>query len=214
MEDFLTILRNDHHNFDKGKISDHVPKDPNDFFNKWYKEAFQSTENEPNAMVLSTVNEEHKPSSRILYLKELNQDGFIFFTNYNSHKGKDLLHNKNASLLFFWPTLERQVRIEGTVEKTSSSISDEYFESRPKESQLGAWASHQSDYLESRIDLENRLKSLMNEYPEKVPRPQHWGGYVLKALRFEFWQGRPSRLHDRIIYENQGHNWIIHRLNP
>lgn len=214
MDQFLQNIRDDHHNFDKGQISDHVPNNPNLFFHDWYKTAFESTENEPNAMVLSTVNEENKPSSRILYLKELNEEGLIFFTNYNSQKGKDLLKNQNASLLFFWPTLERQIRVEGRVEKTSQEISNNYFDTRPKESQLGAWASHQSELLETRIELENRLRDLLQKYPNQVPRPPHWGGYVLKPNRFEFWQGRPSRLHDRIVYEKEAFHWNIYRLNP
>lgn len=214
MKEFLEKIRNDHHDFDKGHISDHVSADPFVFFEAWYKEAFLSAENEPNAMVLSTVNEENKPSSRILYLKEMNEEGLIFFTNYNSSKGQNLANNKNASILFFWPILERQVRIEGEIEKASNLVSDDYFATRPKESQLAAWASHQSEYLESRNELEDRFEELMQKFPGDVPRPPHWGGYVLKPNRFEFWQGRPSRLHDRICYEQNQNSWVIHRLNP
>lgn len=214
MEEFLDQIRNDHHNFDKGKISDHVPKNPSDFFHDWFKQAFESTEREPNAMVLSTVDGQRKPSSRILYLKELNAEGFVFFTNYNSHKGKDLLGNRFASLLFFWPTLERQIRIEGSIAKASEQVSDNYFASRPRGSQLGAWASQQSEFLESRDELEKRLQELALKFPGIVPRPPHWGGYILFPERYEFWQGRPSRLHDRIVYEKRGENWEIYRLNP
>lgn len=214
MEEFLEQIRNDHHNFDKGRISDHVPGDPFVFFHDWYKQAFDSTEREPNAMVLSTVDENHKPSSRILYLKELDKEGFIFYTNYNSHKGKNLLQNKQASLLFFWPTLERQIRIEGSVSKVPTAMSDAYFATRPRGSQLGAWASHQSETLETRSELEARSFELAEKFPLDVPRPPHWGGYILLPEHFEFWQGRPSRLHDRICYKKQGDSWDIHRLNP
>lgn len=214
MEEFLKQIRNDHHNFDKGRISDHVPADPFVFFHDWYKEAFEKGEREPNAMVLSTVNDEHKPSSRILYLKELSTEGFVFFSNYNSRKGKDVQANWYASVLFFWPGLERQVRVEGIIEKVSAETSDAYFASRPRGSQLGAWASHQSETLENRSELEARLSELAEKFPLEVPRPPHWGGYVLLPEHFEFWQGRPSRLHDRICYQKQGDTWDIHRLNP
>lgn len=214
MEDFLKNIRNDHHDFDKGRLEDYFPSNPVDFFHDWYKQAFEAKENEPNAMVLSTVSTENKPSSRVLYLKELNHDGFIFFTNYLSHKGKDLEQNPHATLLFFWPTLQRQVRIEGIISKTASIVSEEYFATRPKESQLGAWSSNQSEFLESREELEARFEQFMKEFPDKVPCPPHWGGYQLNPEKFEFWQGRPSRLHDRIVYEKHDFNWNIHRLNP
>ncbi|MGV3629683.1 MAG: pyridoxamine 5'-phosphate oxidase [Bacteroidota bacterium] len=215
MDDFLNQIRNDHHNFDKGRISDHVPGDPFVFFQEWYKQAFESGEREANAMVLSTVGEENKPSSRILYLKELNTEGFVFYTNYSSRKGKEMLRNKQAALLFFWPAMERQIRVEGKVEKVSAETSDAYFATRPRGSQLGAWASYQSEMLESRQELEERLQKLSEEFPDEVPRPPHWGGYILVPECFEFWQGRPSRLHDRILYQKQENkNWDIQRLNP
>lgn len=214
MEEFLEKLKDDHHAFDKGQLSDHIGNDPFLFFHDWYKQAYDSKQPEANAMVLSTVDAQHKPSSRILYLKELNEDGFIFFTNYHSHKGSDLAQNPNASLLFFWSGLERQIRIEGTIHQTDAAISDEYFASRPRGSQLGAWASQQSQVLESRQVLEERLQALALTYPNEVPRPPHWGGYVLKANRFEFWQGRPSRLHDRLVFELENGDWKLMRLNP
>lgn len=214
MDDFLDAIRNDHHNFDKGKLSDHFGDNPLDLFKKWYKEAFDSAQAEPHAMSLSTVSDDGKPTSRIVYLKELAEDGFVFYTNYKSEKGKHLESNPNVSILFFWNVLEREVRIEGMATKVSTKLSDEYFASRPRGSQLGAWASHQSDVLEDRAELELRLIELAKKYPNEVPRPPHWGGYVIEAQKLEFWQGRPSRLHDRIVFEKENDSWEIYRKNP
>ena len=214
MDDFLEAIRNDHHNFDKGKLSDHFGDNPSELFKKWYKEAFDSAQAEPHAMSLSTVSEDGKPTSRIVYLKELAEDGFVFYTNYKSEKGKHLESNPNACILFFWNVLEREVRIEGKATKVSAELSDEYFASRPRGSQLGAWASYQSDVLEERAELELRLIELAKKYPNEVPRPPHWGGYVIEAQKLEFWQGRPSRLHDRIVFEKEKDSWTIYRKNP
>ena len=214
MDDFLEAIRNDHHNFDKGKLSDHFGDNPLELFKKWYKEAFDSAQAEPHAMSLSTVSEDGKPTSRIVYLKELAEDGFVFYTNYKSEKGKHLESNPNACILFFWNVLEREVRIEGKATKVSAELSDEYFASRPRGSQLGAWASYQSDVLEDRAELELRLIELAKKYPNEVPRPPHWGGYVIEAQKLEFWQGRPSRLHDRIVFEKEKDSWTIYRKNP
>ena len=213
MDDFLKQLKNDHHNFDKGKLNDHVPADPNVFFKKWYKEAFEF-QKAANAMAVSTVDAEGRPSSRIVYLKELSDEGFVFYTNYHSHKGHDIVVNPHVSCLFFWDNMERQVRIEGSVVKVSDKDSDEYFSSRPRSSQLGAWASLQSETLESRRKLEDRIHEFNLKYPKKVPRPPHWGGYLIHARRIEFWQGRSSRLHDRIIYEKVEGEWKVYRINP
>ena len=214
MEDFLHSMRNDHHNFDKGALSDHVGNDPLAFFRTWYKEAFDSAQAEPHAMSVATVSADGKPSSRIVYLKELNEDGFVFYTNYNSQKGKDLAQNPTICALFFWNVLERQVRIEGMAHKIDEATSDAYFASRPRESQLGAWASHQSDLLENRESLQTRLEELSEKFPNKVPRPPHWGGYFIVPESIEFWQGRPSRLHDRIVFEKQDDSWTVFRKNP
>lgn len=215
MEEFLEQIKNDHHNFDKGVLSDHVGTDPLVFFRSWYKEAFDLKQPEAHAMSVSTVDAAGKPSSRIVYLKELNENGFVFYTNYASHKGQDLDHNPAICALFFWHQLERQIRIEGTVTKVSEAESDAYFASRPRGSQLGAWASMQSARLDSREELENRLEKLAEQYPDAVPRPPHWGGYQIDPQIIEFWQGRPSRLHDRIVFEKKTDGqWEVYRKNP
>jgi pyridoxamine 5'-phosphate oxidase len=217
MDDFLKQIRDDHHNFDKGQLNDHIGNDPYAFFHQWFKEAHEAKQPEDNAFVLSTVNENFQPSSRILYLKELDEKGFVFYTNYASQKGSELSMHPKASMLFFWHQLERQVRIEGLVEKIDSSISDAYFESRPRSSKLGAWASHQSQSLENRDELMTRLEKLADTFPDEVPRPPHWGGYKLIPTQIEFWQGRPSRLHDRMVFERDSiwsTSWKLFRKNP
>lgn len=214
MEDFLEQIKNDHRDFDHGKLEGFFGEEPFTLFNSWYKEAFDTNQPEANAFVLSTVDNEQRPSSRIIYLKELLEGEFLFYTNYKSHKGQDLEENNNASMLFFWPGKERQIRIEGTVEKVSSETSDAYFASRPRGSQVGAWASEQSKELTDREMLENRVAEFAQKFPTEVPRPPHWGGYKLKPRVIEFWQGRPSRLHDRIIFSLENNSWKIFRKNP
>lgn len=215
MSNFLDELRNDHRDFDSGKLTDFFPQSPFELFELWFNEAIKNQEKEPNAMVLSTCDiKTYQPSSRVVYLKELLDNQFIFYTNYSSQKGKEIDLNSRASVLFFWPGLQRQVRIDGNVKKVSSEISDAYFTSRPRASQLGAWASHQSDKLEQRIILEQRFAELEKQFTHDIPRPENWGGYGLQPFIFEFWQGRPSRLHDRIVYEKQNSSWEIYRKNP
>lgn len=193
-----------------------VSEDPIHQFKVWLQEAIDSQVEEPTALVLSTVDAAGKPSARVLLLKGVDEKGFSFFTNYASRKGQELEQNPYASITFFWPALERQLRIEGKVEKVEPKESDAYFHSRPKGSQIGAWASPQSEVIESREVLEQREKELSAQYAQEevVPRPEHWGGYRLVPEYLEFWQGRPSRLHDRIVYELDNNNWAIKRLAP
>ncbi|MCX2449976.1 pyridoxamine 5'-phosphate oxidase [Pedobacter sp. PLR] len=184
-------------------------------FKKWFTEAVNSRLFEPNVMTLATANASGKPSARILLLKGFDEDGFVFYTNYNSDKGKDLAENPNAAMVFFWPELERQVRIEGTVRKIAEEDSTAYFHSRPPGSQIGATASPQSSIIPNREILEEKVKQLTREFEGKeIPRPLHWGGYLLSPTHIEFWQGRPSRLHDRLNYQLVEGSWIINRLAP
>lgn len=192
-----------------------APANPVVFFNHWFTEALNADVNEPNAMVLSTVNAEHKPSARVVLLRNFSDAGFVFYTNYNSRKGSEISVNPFAALTFFWPELERQVRIEGKLEMQSSAESDEYFNSRPEGSKLGAWASPQSQVIESRETLDELIEHMTNMFAGKTPeRPEWWGGYLLKPERIEFWQGRPSRLHDRLQYTNENGTWVMKRLAP
>ncbi len=186
-------------------------------FNQWFTEAMESQIVEPTAMHLATVSAQGNPSGRIVLLKGLDPTGFVFYTNYDSRKGQDLLSNNLACLTFFWPELERQVRIEGRVEKVSAAESDAYFQSRPRGSQIGAWVSHQSEVIADRSVLEQMQAELEKKYGEEmpIPRPPHWGGYRVVPSQLEFWQGRPSRLHDRIVYTLQADkSWLKQRLAP
>jgi pyridoxamine 5'-phosphate oxidase len=183
-------------------------------FEKWMQAAINAEVHEPTAMNIATVNKNYNISSRIVLLKGIENDKFVFFTNYKSHKGHDMDEVKTIALNFFWPQLERQIRIEGTIQKISLERSSEYFYSRPIESQIGAWASYQSEILSSREILETRFNTLKNKFGNTVPMPDFWGGYEVDATYFEFWQGRPSRLHDRIAYTLDNNRWKIERLNP
>jgi len=193
-----------------------VEKDPMVQFERWWAEALNSDITEVNAMTLATASAEGVPSARIVLLKGFDKDGFIFFTNYESFKAKDLLENPRACLVFFWKELERQVRITGVVNKLDDAANDEYYYSRPTGSQIGAIASPQSHVIENREWLENRVKDLSEEFSnKKIIRPLNWGGYIVQPVSVEFWQGRESRLHDRIQYTLQeGGNWMIERLAP
>lgn len=185
-------------------------------FDKWWQEAIHSEIDEVNAMTLATASADGVPAARIVLLKGFDERGFVFFTNYDSFKGLQMAENPRACLVFFWKELERQVRITGLVEKVSAEESDIYFNSRPEGSRIGAWASPQSQVIESREWLEEREKTLSKDFAGKpVKRPAHWGGYRVKPINIEFWQGRPSRLHDRIQYSLQADNtWTIERLAP
>ncbi len=192
-----------------------VATNPIDQFTSWWDEAIASNIDEVNAMILATATPSGKPSARIVLLKGYNENGFTFFTNYNSHKGKEIEANPYASLVFFWKELERQIRIEGFIEKTSAAESDAYFNSRPIGSKIGAWSSPQSSVISNRRILEENEQTYKATFGNNVTRPPHWGGYILKPNLIEFWQGRSSRLHDRLQYTLQ-HNgsWLIERLAP
>ena len=189
---------------------------PMEQFERWFEQARHAQVQEPNAMVLSTIGEDGFPASRVVLLKDIKAGGFSFFTNYDSRKGQEMKAYKKVSLLFFWPELQRQVRVEGLVEKLPTGDSDEYFASRPRGSRLGAIASPQSHVIADRSVLEQRVEevTLANEGKDKIERPVFWGGYLVSPLRMEFWQGRSSRLHDRLEYIFQQGEWIIQRLAP
>ena len=198
-------------------IESEIPQNPFELFDKWFVEVEQSGGvEEVNAMSVTSIGLDGFPKARIVLLKQLTKDGFIFYTNYNSEKGKSLDANANVSLSFFWPNLERQVIIKGVAEKTTDAISTNYFNSRPIGSQLGALVSPQSDVILNRAFLENKLSDLETEYKDKaVLRPENWGGYLVKPISIEFWQGRANRLHDRIRYNlHNGNLWKTERLAP
>lgn len=200
-----------------GELSEYEAiADPIGQFQRWFDEAIEKKVMEPNAMTLSTVSASGRPSSRIVLLKDLDRYGFGFFTNYESQKGTELLENPYAALLFFWPELQRQVRVTGRVEKMPAASSDAYFQSRPKGSQLGAIASPQSREIPDRLVLDTRLAELKEHYRdvEPIPRPAYWGGFRLLPDALEFWQGRESRLHDRLVYKRLEEGWKITRLAP
>lgn len=204
-------------NYSRQALSEEsVSNDPLDQFKVWLNEAILSQVLEPTALVLSTVSADNRPSARVVLLKEVSSEGFVFFTNYDSRKGQQLAENPHASMTFFWAELERQVRIEGTIEKVAANVSDAYFHSRPRGSQVGAWASPQSSEISSREELEKAEAKYELDFAnlEIIPRPEHWGGYVLKPERIEFWQGRPNRLHDRIVFERADAHWVRKRLAP
>ena len=199
----------------KELAKDKVFENPFNQFSLWFDEAKQFETFEPTAAVLSTIDKENHPSARTILLKDVNEKGFVFYTNYGSKKAKELTSNPNASLLFLWKELQRQVRIEGTTEKVSRKESEEYFHSRPRESQIGAWASAQSSVIPDRKSLDDKFEEYRKKFGEdEIPLPDFWGGYILVPNYFEFWQGRPNRLHDRICYKLENNNWKIFRLAP
>ncbi|GAB3814383.1 pyridoxamine 5'-phosphate oxidase [Pontibacter rugosus] len=204
-------------NYSKQALTeDSVAATPIEQFKSWLDEAIKSEAQEPTALILSTVNAAGKPSARVVLLKDIDEEGYTFFTNYSSRKGQKLEDNPYAAITFFWPALERQVRVEGKVVKVSQEASDAYFRSRPRGSRIGAWASPQSQVIEAREVLEQRDKAFEEKFAgsDEIPRPEYWGGYQLQPELVEFWQGRPNRLHDRIVYERDGANWQIKRLAP
>lgn len=202
-------------NYSKATLSEQSLHDPFPLFEKWMEEAIESQVNEPTAMMLSTVSKENQPSSRMVLLKLFTKEGFHFFTNYNSRKGTEIKANSHVALLFFWPELEREVRIEGIAGFSPAEISDQYFSERPYESQISALVSPQSRRVESREALEQLWKKQeMAVRGKKLERPADWGGYLVRPERIEFWQGRPNRLHDRILFSRQGNVWTVSRLAP
>jgi pyridoxamine 5'-phosphate oxidase len=191
--------------------------DPNPIaqFQSWFAAAVAAQLPEPNAMTIATATPDGIPSARIVLLKDVDDRGFVFFTNYNSHKGQELTNNPQAAIVFLWTELERQVRIEGRVEKIAAAESDEYFYSRPPGSRLGAWASNQSEVVADRSVLDQQLADLEAKYAnQEIPRPEHWGGFRVMPTMIEFWQGRSSRLHDRLRYRSIDGAWVIDRLSP
>jgi pyridoxamine 5'-phosphate oxidase len=205
-------LRRDHAR--AGLDERNVARDPYEQFARWFDEVLRAQLPEPNAMILATVDARGQPSARTVLLKGYDARGFVFYTNYDSRKGRALAHNARGSLLFLWLELERQVRLEGLVEKVSAEESDEYFKTRPVGSRLAAWASPQSEVMPDRLSIEARFAEAARVHGDDPHRPPHWGGYRLVPDCFEFWQGRPNRLHDRVQYRSEGVSWMIERLAP
>ena len=211
-------LGNYRRDYDKTELSKkNVSENPIEFFQKWFYEAEEyASIVDVTAMTIATIGTDGFPKNRVVLLKKYTWEGFIFYTNYNSEKGKSIAKNPNVCLSFFWPSIERQIIIKGVAEKLSENLSDGYFESRPDGSKLGAWASDQSEVVPSRTYLDDKLSSFEKKYNNlEIPRPKHWGGYIVKPTSIEFWQGRPNRMHDRIRYTLQkDFNWKIERLAP
>ena len=201
--------------YEQGELNESdVSHNPLDQFNTWLQEAIKNQVPEPNAMVLSTVNKDGQPGARNVLLKSADDDGFIFFSNKNSDKASDLKQNPNCTLLFSWLSQHRQVIVKGKAEEISREESNTYFQTRPYGSRISAWVSEQSQVIKSREELEIKVKEFMDKYPENVPMPDYWGGYLVKPESIEFWQGRPSRLHDRIRFTKKGNTWTIERISP
>ncbi|HVZ80007.1 MAG TPA: pyridoxamine 5'-phosphate oxidase [bacterium] len=210
----LAHLRREYRN--KPLLESQAPADPLRLFEKWFREALKVKALDVNAMILATVSPAGQPSARVVLLKGYDRKGFVFFTNYLSHKGRDLERHPQASLLFFWPELSRQIRLDGTARPVATWESDEYFQTRPRDSQLGAWVSEQSRVIGDRKVLDRRMREFEAKFRGKlVPRPPHWGGYRLNPKTIEFWKGQPSRLHDRLVYRKRsGNGWARERLAP
>lgn len=192
-----------------------MPQNPMDLFIRWMEKTIESGICEPNAMVIATATPDGKPSARVVLLKEANENGFVFYTNYLSRKGRELMTNPFASVVFDWHQIERQIRIEGRVERLSPEDSDSYFNSRPEASKLGAWTSPQSKIIKNRDELNELQTEVEKRFSENpIPRPDFWGGFLIRPTTMEFWQGRPSRLHDRLVYHKTEEGWTLHRLAP
>lgn len=213
IQNYINTIRRD---FSKKALSKKdVSSNPFTQFEVWFEEAVNAQILDPYAMNIATVDKHGKPSLRVVYLRGINDNELVFYTNYNSKKGADLMSNTAIAVNFFWGELERQVRVEGIVKQASKELSDEYFAIRPKESQIGAWASNQSHDIKNRLELEEKLAYYTQKYKNtKVPRPPHWGGYLIEPTLFEFWQGRPNRLHDRIVYTKSNNEWRLKRIAP
>lgn len=209
-------LINSRKDFLKSKIDfNNYEDDPMNMFNIWIQQALELDSEDPISFVLSTVSEEGSPSSRVVLLREISEEGLVFFTNYNSSKAQDIDCNSYVAANFYWKELEKQIKVSGLAHRISSEDSDRYFSSRPRESQLGAWASMQSSSINLDHSFESSLIKLENRFNNlEVDRPEYWGGYCVIPLKIEFWQGRPSRLHDRLIYEKDNKEWKINRLSP
>lgn len=217
MKDLVRHIQQMRTDFSKKTLDEsEVNANPFTQFDKWFHEAVESHVDMPDAMIVATASKEGIPSARVLLLRNFDKNGFVFYTNYHSKKAMNLDNNPHAALTFFWPELERQIRVEGTVEKQSPEVSDEYFAMRPDGSKLGAWSSQQSTVVENRAVLDEKFADMRKHFHGKeIPRPAFWGGYSLKPTMFEFWQGRPNRFHDRIAYVlNEEKNWKIERLSP
>jgi pyridoxamine 5'-phosphate oxidase len=201
--------------YEQGELNESdINHNPLDQFNKWLEEAIKNQVPEPNAMVLATVNKDGQPAARNVLLKSADDNGFIFFSNKHSDKASDLKQNPNCTLLFSWLSQHRQVIVKGKAEEISKEESNTYFQTRPYGSRISAWVSEQSQVIKNREELEKRVKEVMDKYPENVPMPDHWGGYLVKPESIEFWQGRPSRLHDRIRFTKKTNTWSIERIAP
>jgi len=211
-------LSNYRASYKKGELLlENAPHDPMELFRDWFVEIdTHCNEAETNAMSIATLGLDGFPKTRIVLLKKYTSEGFVFYTNYNSEKGKAIINNPKVCLSFFWPSAERQIIIKGNVKKVSEDISDTYFKSRPRGSQLGAIASNQSEVISNRAQLEDQLKTLESTYQNTdIQRPKHWGGFIVKPVEMEFWQGRANRLHDRIRYQQKNNNqWVVNRLAP
>lgn len=201
--------------YEQGELNEsEVSHNPLDQFNKWLQEAIKNQVPEPNAMVLATVSKDGQPGARNVLLKSADDNGFIFFSNKHSDKASDLKQNPNCTLLFSWLSQHRQVIVKGKAEEISKEESNTYFQTRPYGSRISAWVSNQSQVIKNREELEIKVKEFMDKYPENVPMPDHWGGYLVKPESIEFWQGRPSRLHDRIRFTKKANTWSIERIAP